>query len=415
MESLSGHGKGWFLAMIESDKSVTEKFRLLVDWGILAPEKLNSAKYAGGSQNIEIERILITDHKVPRRKLLQAISNYYQLPFIEYDERMPVPPELLTGLDRDMLLKSLWFPIIRDGETVVIATNDPQDPAIRDEIRNVITATRYEFRVALGEDITWFIRDFLNEKPGNIIGTERTGLAFWRNTMAQWRTRLACYRNDLAKGRTSLAFLRLGLGIIAIANTLMHTQRILSKYSYWSMITMGILVSVFGLYGYLKIRKSRMKPPRHQTLVEVTAATMYFLENYHFIDNTPITFEKKETMLARLGDFLANHCTVTYPTPASRERIHLARERNVLAAQRTVASCYRTIYARARTGLSFMRTGIVFSTLGLGLMHYFGLSLLTFFDSMLVMAGIIMVADGILWYLPVRKEQSEIPRCPVPE
>jgi uncharacterized membrane protein YidH (DUF202 family) len=415
MESLSDHGKGWFLAMIESDKSMTEKFHLLIDRGILTPEKLNSAKYARGSRNIEIERTLIGDYKVPRRMLLQAISDYYQCPFIEYDERMPIPSELLTGLDRDMLLKSLWFPLIRDGETVVIATNDPHDPALQDEIRSVITAARYEFYVALGEDIAWFIRDFLHEKPGNIIGTERTGLAFWRNTMARWRTRLACYRNDLAKGRTSLAFLRLGLGIIAIADTLMHTQRILSMYSYWSMITVGILLSVFGSYGYLKIRKSRMKPPRHQTLVEVTAATLHFLENYHFIDNTPITFEKKETMLARLGDFLANHCTITYPTPASRERIHLARERNVLAAQRTVASCYRTIYARARTGLSFIRTGIVFSTLGFGLMHYFGLSLLTFFDSMLVMAGIIMVVDGILWYLPVRKEQSEIPRCPVPE
>jgi uncharacterized membrane protein YidH (DUF202 family) len=415
MESRSGHGKKWFLAMIEPDELVTERFHLLVDWGILTPEKLNSAKYACTSRSIELEGILIRDYKVPRRMLLQAISNYYECPFIEYDERMPIPPELLTGLDGDLLLRNLWFPIIRDGETVVIAANNPHDPALLSEIRSVIAAERYEFRVALGEDIAWFIQDFLHEKPGHLIGTERTGLAFWRNTMAHWRTRLACYRNDLAKGRTSLAFLRLGLGIIAIADTLMHTQRILSIYSYWGMIILGIFSGVFGLFGYLNIRKSRMKPPRHQTLVEVTAATLHFLENYHFIENTPIASDEKETMLARLGDFLANHCTIMYPTPASRERIHLARERNVLAAQRTVASCYRTIYARARTGLSFVRTGIVFSTLGFGLMHYFGLSFLTFFDSMLVIAGIIMVVDGILWYLPVRKEQSEIPRCPVPE
>jgi uncharacterized membrane protein YidH (DUF202 family) len=401
--------------MIESDKLVTERFHLLVDWGILTPEKLNSAKYACTSRRIDLERILMRDYKVPRRILLQAISNYYRCPFIEYDERMPIPPEILTGLDRDILLRRLWFPIIRDGETVVIAANNPHDPTLLSEIRSVITAERYEFRVALREDIAWFIQDFLHEKPGYLIGTERTGLAFWRNTMARWRTRLACYRNDLAKGRTRLAFLRLGLGIIAIANALLHTKKILSIYSYWGMITLGLFVSVFGLSGYLKIRKSRMKPPRHQTLVEVTAATLYFLENYHFIVNTTTAYDEKGTMLARLGNFLANHCTIMYPAPASRERTHLARERNVLAAQRTVASCYRTIYAQARTGLSFVRTGIVFSTLGFGLMQYFGLSLLTFFDSMLVIAGIIMVVDGILWYLPVRKEQSEIPRCPVPE
>ncbi len=401
--------------MIESDKLVTERFHLLVDRGILTPEKLNSAKYACTSRRIDLERILIRDYKVPKRILLQAISNYYRCPFIEYDERMPIPPEILTGLDRDILLRRLWFPIIRDGETVVIAANNPHDPALLSEIRSVVTAERYEFRVALREDIVWFIQDFLHEKPGYLIGTERTGLSFWRNTMARWRTRLACYRNDLAKGRTSLAFLRLGLGIIAVANALLHTKKILSIYSYWGMITLGLSVSVFGLSGYLKIRKSRMKPPRHQTLVEVTAATLYFLEDYHFIDNTSTAYYEKGTMLARLGDFLANHCTIMYPAPASRERTHLARERNVLAAQRTVASCYRTIYSQARTGLSFVRTGIVFSSLGFGLMQYFGLSLLTFFDSMLVIAGIIMIVDGILWYLPVRKEQSEIPRCPVPE
>jgi uncharacterized membrane protein YidH (DUF202 family) len=120
-------------------------------------------------------------------------------------------------------------------------------------------------------------------------------------------------------------------------------------------------------------------------------------------------------MLARLGDFLADHCTILYPSPSSRERTHLARERNVLAAQRTVAACYRTIYARARTGLAFIRTGVSFAGLGLGLMHYFGFSLLTAIDSLLISAGILMTIDGWLWYMPVRKEQSEVPRCPVPQ
>jgi uncharacterized membrane protein YidH (DUF202 family) len=401
--------------MIESDKLVMERYHLLIDWGILTREKLYSAKYASSVRNIDIERILIKEYKVPRRVLLRAISNYYGCHFIEYDERMPVPPELLVNLDGDILLRSLWFPVIRDGETVIIAANNPHDPVLLNEVRSFIPAEKYEFLVALREDIKWFIQDFLHEKPGHLIGTERTGLAFWRNTMAKWRTRLACYRNDLAKARTDLAFLRLGLGIIAIADTLKYTHRLPSIFDYWSMIVLGMSLVIFGSSGYLRIRKSVMKPPGKQTLVEVTAATLHFLENYHFIENAAVTYGKKETMLARLGDFLANHCTILYPTPPSRERIHLARERNVLAAQRTVASCYRTIYARARTGLSFIRTGIVFSSVGFGLMHYFGLSILTISDSVLIIVGIMMVIDGLLWYMPVRKEQAEIPRCPVPE
>ena len=400
--------------MTESDKLMTERYSVLIDWGILTPEKLDAAKEASSARDIDIERILIKDYKIPKHVLLRAIANFFRYHFIEYDERMPVPPELLAGLDRDVLLRSLWFPVIRDGETVVIAANNPLDPALLNEVRHFIPAEKYEFRVALREDIAWYVQNFLHEKPGSLIGTERTGLAFWRNTMALWRTRLACYRNDLAKARTNLGFLKLGLGIIAIADTLQYTHRLQSVSSYCGMIVLGIVLVFFGSSGYVRIRKSRMKPPRKQTLVEVTAATLHFLEKYHFLE-TAVRYQTKETMLARLGDFLANHCTILFPTPPSRERIHFARERNVLAAQRTVASCYRTIYARARTGLSFIRTGIVFSSVGLGLMHYFGLNILTFFDAALVILGVMMVIDGILWYLPVRKEQAEIPRCPVPE
>src|ERR1700690_3350944 len=183
---------------------------------------------------------------------------------------------------------------------------------------------------------------------------------------------------------------------------------------YWSMIAVGISLSVFGLNGYRKIRRSRISPPGHHTLVEATAATLQFLENYHFVEDAGVALPSKQTMLGRLGDFVASHCTILYPSPASRERTHLARERNVLAAQRTIAACYRTIYSRARTGLAFIRTGVSFTTVGLGLMHYFGFSFLTVFDSLLVAAGVFMAVDGFLWYLPVRKEQAEIPRCPVP-
>lgn len=395
---------------------LAERYLLLIDWGVLNEGQLYAAEIAAIARGIELERILIREYSVPKRILLQALSEYYNRPFVEYDEKMPIPPELLSGLDGERLSLSQWFPVIKDGGTVVIAANNPEDPAVLSEVRNYIRAERYEFWVALGEDIQWFIQDFLHAKPGLLIGTERTGLAFWRNTMAHWRTRLACYRNDLAKARTGLAFLRWGLGFVAISDALMRTHKFGSMfYLYWIMMAAGFVLVIFGLSDYLKIRKSRMRPPEHQTLVEVTSATVHFLENYHFIENTGTEISIKGTMLARLGDFLADHCTILYPSPASRERTHLARERNVLAAQRTVAACYRTIYARARTGLAFIRTGISFSSVGLGLIHFFGFSLLTVFDSVLITAGILMVIDGMLWYMPVRKEQAEIPRCPVPE
>ena len=393
----------------------TVRFLILMDWEVLTKDELRQAGQAAVARGIDIERVLVQEYGVPKSTLLAALSEYHKCPYVEYDERMPIPPQCLTGLDGERLSISLWFPIIHDGKTVIIAAHDPQDQRVYDEVRKAITAERYEFWVALEEDLQWFIQDYLHAKPGLLIGTERTGLAFWRNTMAHWRTRLACYRNDLAKGRTDLAILRWGLGLIALSDVLMRTHSAGAVTSlYWLMIAAGVFLGFFGLTGYMNVRRTRMKTPGHQTLIEVTAATLQFLDNFHFLEQCTVASPTKGTMLARLGDCLGGHCTILIPSPASRERTHLARERNVLAAQRTVAACYRTIYARARTGLAFIRTGVSFTTVGLGLMHYFGFSFLTVFDSLLVAAGVFMAVDGFLWYLPVRKEQAEIPRCPVP-
>ncbi|MDA8079185.1 MAG: DUF202 domain-containing protein [Nitrospiraceae bacterium] len=398
--------------MVTSETAV-RKFSLLADKGIISAADLAAAEESASARGLELEDVLLREYPVSRKDVLEALSGHYHCPSIEYDERLPVPPSLLEGLDPERLVTGLWFPVIIEAATVIIAANNPSAPGLLEEARRLIPGQRHEVWVALAEDIQWFIQDFLNARPGHIIGTERTGLAYWRNTMAHWRTRLACYRNDLGRVRTWLAFLRWGLGFIALADALLHRQPYgLSRYASFGMIGIGLPLAAAGLTRYLRIRRSRMSPPGHHTLVEVTAATVQFLEDYHFIEDG-FRQETKKTMLGRLADLLYGHSTILCPVPASRERTQLARERNVLAAQRTVAACYRTIYSRARTGLAFIRTGVSFAGLGLGLMTFYGLGLITALDAVLAVAGLMMIADGLLWYLPVRKEQAEIPRSPV--
>jgi len=389
-------------------------FEILTQWGALSLEQLQAAKKSALARGVSLERILLIDNRIPKYLLIQALAKHYNLPYIEYDERLPIPPEILEDLDAKVLSQSLWMPVIRcqDG-TIVIAANNPQSPTVREECRRSLKMDKLEFRVALEEDIRWYIQDFLHAKPGRLIGTERTCLAYWRTTMAQWRTKLACYRTDLAWARSGLAYLRWGLGTVAIADAFLRSANTgHSQYLSFSLaiLIVGLCFCLYGLPIYLKVRKSRMSPPGNQTIVEVTAATILFLENYHLIQDHEVASEPKKTMLARLSDFLADYCTILPPSSSNKMRTMFVHERNVLGAHRTVAACYRTIYARARTGLAFIRTGFSFISIGLGLLLYFGTGVITVLDALLVFAGILMAIDGMLWYLPVRKEQAEIPR-----
>jgi len=392
----------------------SERFQSLLEWGILSAEELAEAELAASRRDLDTEWVLRYEYDIPRRKLLEALAEYYSCAWVEYDERRPVPPDLFSGLDGNQLCLARWFPAIRDGEAVVVAACNPRDPEVIEEVQSLIEAERYEFRVALSDDISAFIQDYLNSTPEHLIGNERTSLAYWRNTMARWRTRLACYRTDFAMARTHFSLLRGGLGMISIGRSLLrvvHVSRMVSLY--WGMIVVGFLGVIFGMFSYLRIKKSIMSPPRHQTLIEVTAATLYFLENYQFMEDRPADVPTKKTMLARLADQLPNSCVFIEPSLDNKVRSYLAHERTSLAAQRTVAACYRTIYSRARTGLSFIRTGVSFSSIGIAFFGYFGFSKLNILDGFLILAGILLIVDGAVWYWPVRKEHFEASKCSV--
>ncbi len=395
-------------------QSEREKFQQLVDRGLVSGEELETICTAAVCRNVPTAKILRFDRDIARRPILEALAAHYDCEWLEYDERLPVPPDILRGLDADRLYEENWVPVVKDGETVIIAAADPRDPQILATARECIAAERFEVRVALVEDIRGFIADFANSNPDHLIGNERTGLAYWRNTLARWRTRLACYRTDFAVAKTRLSLLRAGLTLIGAGNVLLGLK--LAKWAawvplYWLMIIGGFGLVIYGVVGYFRLKHPIHGLPRHQTLVEVTAATMYFFEDFQFVDSRPHEVDSKKTMLARITDSIPNNSVYIDSSNDNKVRSALAHERNSLAAQRTLLACYRTIYSRARAGLSFIRTGVAFTSIGLGLIKYFGWNLLTIYDCFLLLAGLALIADGLVWYWPVRKEQHEASKC----
>jgi uncharacterized membrane protein YidH (DUF202 family) len=91
----------------------------------------------------------------------------------------------------------------------------------------------------------------------------------------------------------------------------------------------------------------------------------------------------------------------------------LALERTLLAERRNVMARLRTIMARSRTGMAIIRTGMNISAVGLGLLVYFGAAstLWTLFDLALLVVGLLLIVDGIYWYLPAERARQQLPYC----
>ncbi|MBU2762735.1 MULTISPECIES: GspE/PulE/PilB domain-containing protein [Acidithiobacillus] len=380
----------------------------LVDSGHLSPAQWQAAQESASRRQIPVERVLLRDFGLSRCALLEVLSRHYACPFVQYDERLPVPTSLFAGLDPKMLRAEAWFPVRQLGDTVVVAAAVPDSPTMRAQVRTTLSAANYEFRVALREDIHWYIQDYLHAAAPLLIGIERTGLAYWRNTMALWRTKLAAHRTAHARARTSMKLLRWGLAMVALAHVLTHLRdNILSPY-YLPILVVGIVLAAIGLFDYLQVRGSRMDLPCQKELIRITAANVRFTERYHLAERP--CQAQDDTHLARLAATIPPYCSIIPPVPASKERTYLARERNMLAAQRTIASSHRTSYARARTGLSLIRTGVAFIGLGIAIHKMLGVSPYGFTEYLLMGAGVLMLVDGLIWYLPVRRLKYGIGR-----
>jgi uncharacterized membrane protein YidH (DUF202 family) len=83
-------------------------------------------------------------------------------------------------------------------------------------------------------------------------------------------------------------------------------------------------------------------------------------------------------------------------------RTPLALVRTSFAYRRSTYAYYRTLLAKGRTGLAFIRTGISFIAIALLFLRVFGAGWDVLFSVPLLIGGIVMIFDGLKWYLPCR-------------
>jgi len=393
--------------------TVTAPYASLEGRGLITRADLEAADAAWLRDGIHPEVFFRQRLGLARADLRLALAGHYKLPPLTYDERLPIPEDLVRLAHQAKgPAKGLWFPVCRERDVLTFAVSAYDDPETMREIESFFPGRPKDFMVCLHEEVTWFAQDFAMRDSNGPVGIQRTAMAYWRNTMALWRTKLGCQRTDLALGRTWLNFMRWSMGLIGMGNSLVRLEHPASPpLAPWLAVIVGLSLAALSLWYYIRLHRTWRITTDH-ALVEATSAVLHFLEDFHFLDLPgPKNHTPKKTMLGRLGDSLASYSTITMPRGGYRERITLARERNVLAAQRTVLACYRTLAARARTGLAFFRTGVTILSFGLGLITYFGLSSMSVLDGLLIVTGSAMIVYGTAWYWPVRKEYSETPRC----
>ncbi len=125
--------------------------------GLIKQADLDAAIEESLSREIDLETLLLDKYCVPKSALGLALSEFYQCPYVSYDERTVIAPELLKNLSFDYLRKNAWIPLKRQGTILDILINDPHDLEKSLDIRRAFPGTTIRFSVALRRDIEQYL------------------------------------------------------------------------------------------------------------------------------------------------------------------------------------------------------------------------------------------------------------------
>jgi type II secretory ATPase GspE/PulE/Tfp pilus assembly ATPase PilB-like protein len=130
---------------------------LLVCRGIVSQAVLDRAVNEAAESGEDIESLLLDRYQVPKDLLGAALSDYYQCPYLPYDERTVVASDLLRTLNPDYLKKHLWLPLARRGQLVDVLTHDPHDLERGWDVRRSFPGMTIRYSVGLRRDIEQFL------------------------------------------------------------------------------------------------------------------------------------------------------------------------------------------------------------------------------------------------------------------
>ena len=157
--------------LAQSQTRPKTKFDYLLAQHRITKDELASAIAEGRRRQVDVESILIEQYKVSRSDLGTSLSQFYECPFIEYDDKIIPPPDLMKGLRIEYLRRNFWLPLKREDHSIVVLTDNPQDLQRVDSVAQALKNRKIKWAVGLRKDIL----SFLGQAAGDASSKDSIG------------------------------------------------------------------------------------------------------------------------------------------------------------------------------------------------------------------------------------------------
>jgi type II secretory ATPase GspE/PulE/Tfp pilus assembly ATPase PilB-like protein len=142
----------------------TGKFNFLLENHLLTQNELEKAIIQARLKSVAIESIFISDLKISKKDVLASLSQFYDVEAVEFTQNIPIPGDLLVGLNVPFMRHHFWVPLCEEDNKIVIAIDNPHDQQRVGEMRALFPGKNFKFCVALKQDILEIINFFSQDE-----------------------------------------------------------------------------------------------------------------------------------------------------------------------------------------------------------------------------------------------------------
>jgi type II secretory ATPase GspE/PulE/Tfp pilus assembly ATPase PilB-like protein len=138
------------------------KFDYLLDNNLLKEDELNNAIEHSRKQKESLEAVLMREYKISKDNIAKAYEIFYGCRCVLFDQRLPIPGDLIKNLKKEYLRRELWVPIAKVGQNIQVILDNPQNILKLDTIQSILKTKAIQYDVAFEEDILKYINYFFS-------------------------------------------------------------------------------------------------------------------------------------------------------------------------------------------------------------------------------------------------------------
>ncbi|MBI9084344.1 MAG: GspE/PulE family protein [Desulfobacterales bacterium] len=145
-------------------RSRPNKFDYILENHILTQKELDKAIADARQRKEPIETILINDLKIPKAEIGKSLSQFYKVPYVEFNKNAPIPGELLRHVKVPFMRNNHLVPLRVEDSKIIIAMDNPNDLQKVDMVQALFSGKSLAVHVAFREDIQEYIKLFTQDE-----------------------------------------------------------------------------------------------------------------------------------------------------------------------------------------------------------------------------------------------------------